>query len=153
MIPRTMFTLVFLVGLSNCGFGLGTPRYIESAYHKGDVALVRHGTVVPLCIDSNDYPGVIRAVSDLQGDIERVTGKLPAIVRDTAGLSVDTVIIGTIGKNAIIDQLVQNGKLDVAPIFGKWESFLIQSVDLSASGPKHALIIAGSDKRGTIYGI
>jgi hypothetical protein len=147
-----MLMTVFLAGFTTCVFGLG-PRYVENVYHQGDFALVRHGKTVPLCIDDHDYPGVIRAVSDLQRDIERVTGKLPAIVRDPAGRATDTVIIGTIGKNAIIDQLVRDGKLDVTPIFGKWESFLIQTVDLSAPGPKRALVIAGSDKRGTIYGI
>jgi len=41
----------------------------------------------------------------------------------------------------------------VTAIAGKWESFLIQVVPKPLPGVASALIIAGSDKRGTIYGI
>lgn len=56
------------------------------------------------------------------------------------------IIIGTIGKSAEIDALAAAGKIDVSAIDGKWESFTIQEAD-------GKIIIAGSDKRGTIYGI
>lgn len=57
-----------------------------------------------------------------------------------------TAVIGTIGKSEVIDSLIEKGRLDVSEIEGKWESFTIQNVD-------NKLVIAGSDKRGTIYGI
>lgn len=56
------------------------------------------------------------------------------------------VIIGTLGKSKTIDTLAQSGALNVSEIDGKWESFTVQNVD-------NTLVIAGSDKRGTIYGI
>ena len=51
------------------------------------------------------------------------------------------------------DRLIRERKLDVAPVAGKWESFVIQVVPQPLPGVDSALIIAGSDKRGTIYGI
>lgn len=63
----------------------------------------------------------------------------------TGGTDAD-IIIGTIGKSAEIDALAAAGKIDISEIEGKWESFTIQEVD-------GKIIIAGSDKRGTIYGI
>lgn len=56
------------------------------------------------------------------------------------------IIIGTIGKSAEIDALAAAGKIDISEIEGKWESFTIQETDGKT-------VIAGSDKRGTIYGI
>ena len=56
------------------------------------------------------------------------------------------IVVGTIGKSAEIDALVSEGKLKVDDINGKWEAFTIQNVDGD-------IVIAGSDKRGTIYGI
>ena len=56
------------------------------------------------------------------------------------------VVVGTIGRNRQIDEWAKQGKLDVSAIEGKWESYLIQTVDGN-------LVIAGSDKRGTIFGI
>lgn len=56
------------------------------------------------------------------------------------------VAIGTIGESKAIENLALQGKLDVSEIEGKQESFTIQRVD-------NTIVIAGSDKRGTIYGI
>lgn len=64
----------------------------------------------------------------------------------TANLSGCDIVIGTIGKSAAIDSLIASGKLNVSEIEGEWEAFTVQAVD-------GALVIAGADKRGTIYGI
>ncbi|AHE53030.1 glycosyl hydrolase 115 family protein [Sphingomonas sanxanigenens] len=63
------------------------------------------------------------------------------------------VLIGTLGHSRLIDQLAASGRIDVAPIRGKWESYTIQTVRNPAPGIREALVIAGSDKRGTIFGI
>src|SRR4029078_1043520 len=63
------------------------------------------------------------------------------------------ILIGTIGRSAIIDQLATAKKIDTSSIAGKWESYLIQVVADPLPGISSALVIAGSDKRGTIYGI
>ena len=62
------------------------------------------------------------------------------------------VIAGTIGHNPLIDALVQRGKVDVREVSGKWESYVLQTVENPMPGVERALVIAGSDKRGTIYG-
>jgi Glycosyl hydrolase family 115/Gylcosyl hydrolase family 115 C-terminal domain len=63
------------------------------------------------------------------------------------------VIIGTLGKDRRIDELIRAGKLDATAIRGRWECFLTQVVTEPWPGVKRGLVIAGSDKRGTIYGI
>ncbi len=60
--------------------------------------------------------------------------------------------MGTIGHSALIDGLVRAGKLDVKPITGKWESYTISTVKDPMPGVSAALVIAGSDRRGTAYG-
>ncbi|KAK4159432.1 hypothetical protein QBC43DRAFT_381881 [Cladorrhinum sp. PSN259] len=66
----------------------------------------------------------------------------------------DTVIIaGTIGKSSIIDALIESGAIDVSETKGKWESFTSQVVENPVPGTPKALVIAGSDPRGTIFGI
>lgn len=62
-------------------------------------------------------------------------------------------MVGTIGKSRYIDSLVKEGKLDLASIDGKWESFIIKVVKNPMKGVDRALVIAGSDRRGTSYGI
>ncbi len=79
-------------------------------------------------------------------DMEPLTGVQGPVVTRTADLSGADVVIGTLGKSGTIDALAESGKLDVSEIDGKWEAFTVQNVD-------GTVVIAGSDKRGTIYGI
>ena len=63
------------------------------------------------------------------------------------------IIAGTIGHSKLIDELIDAGKLDVSAIDGKWESFTTQLIDEPVPGCPKAVVIAGSDPRGTIFGI
>jgi hypothetical protein len=144
--------------LANAAFphvckALGQAHYIDFKHQPGDVILVQGKQVAPLYVDSGDYPGVARAATDLSQDIERVTGRLPAVVPEQSALGLAAVIIGTVGKSALIEQLIREHRIDVADLQGKWESYLIQTVAHPFPGISSALVIAGSDKRGTIYGI
>jgi len=119
----------------------------------GAFPLVQNQCAAPVVVSSDDYPGVHRAAADLQADVERVTGARPDLIDKGRLLARIAVIAGTIGKSPVIDHLVASGKLDVRSIAGKWESFVIATVAAPMPGVDQALVIAGSDKRGTIYGI
>jgi hypothetical protein len=136
-------------------FASGQQRYVTTDWHTGDFSLVKQKVAAPLYVDTSDYPGVIRAVGDLQQDILRVSGTSPAILNSPHPHISGTrpVIIGTLGRSAAIDELIRAGKLDTRPIAGKWESFMIQVVESPFPNVAQCLVIAGSDKRGTIYGI
>jgi hypothetical protein len=131
-----------------CLFAIGQPQYVAATRTPGAFPLVDAKTAAAIYVDPADWPGVIRAASDLRADVARVTGLTP-----TSALAPAAVIAGTLGKSPIIDRLVRDHKLDVTKIAGKWESFLIQVVPRPAPGVASALIIAGSDKRGAIFGI
>ena len=119
----------------------------------GAVALAQNGRAAKLYVDPSDYSGVIRAAGDLRADIARVSSAQPALAKDGKPAGADIVIIGTIGKSALIDQLIKSGALDVSAIKGKWEGWQVQTLSKPLPGVERALVIAGSDKRGTIFGI
>ena len=96
---------------------------------------------------------MIRAAADLADDIHKVSGVSADLVHSTQDFHPRPILIGTIGKSAIINRLVADRKIDITPIAGKWESYLTQVVTNPMPGVESALVIAGSDKRGTIYGI
>ncbi|HEY5218448.1 MAG TPA: glycosyl hydrolase 115 family protein, partial [Gemmatimonadaceae bacterium] len=127
--------------------------YVAHSPGAGRFALSVAGKSAPLYISHDDYPGVVRALHDLHDDIGRVTGAPPAVAVDAFPSARDVVIAGTLGRSPIIDSLVRAGRLDVSAVAGKRETFLLQTVDHPRPGVDRALIIAGSDKRGTIYGI
>jgi hypothetical protein len=135
------------------GFALGQIRYVETAGSPGSFPIVQNRTAARLLVDTNDYAGVVRAVGDLQLDVARVTSQAPEVIHDMNRAGTNVILIGTIGHSRFVDALVRDGKLDVASIRGQWESFLIQVVRDPLPGVTAALVIAGSDKRGTIYGI
>lgn len=127
--------------------------FVGQDYQPGDFRLVLDGVVADLYAERDAYPGVKRALMDLRDDIHRVTGCLPKVKTDGAELVHETVIVGTIGKSPLIDSLAASGKLDTAGVAGKWEAYVIQAVPNPMPNVELGLVIAGSDKRGTIYGI
>ncbi len=147
-----MILFLFLALVQN-GFAVGQPSYIEHTSASGSFPVVQNHAASALFVDTNDFPGVVRAAGDLQSDIGRVTDSKPAIVSADAATAAPAIIIGTIGRNQVIDRLIQDHKLDVSRVSGQWESFVIQTVPQPFPGVATALVIAGADKRGTIYGI
>jgi hypothetical protein len=125
---------------------IGQVPYILTKAAPGAFPIVEGKTAASIQVDAADWPGVARAARDLQADIARVTGV-------TALTSANVIIVGTIGKSALVDQLIREKKIDVTEVAGKWEAFAIQVVSKPLPGVASALVIAGSDKRGAIYGI
>jgi len=100
---------------------------------------------------NDDYKGIHIALNTLASDIEMICGMRPNVTLDAQNINGISVIAGSIGKSPIIDTLIEEGKLNVSNIKGKWESYIIQIITNENQQPQ--LVIAGSDKRGTIYGI
>jgi len=96
---------------------------------------------------------VKKSTEFLAGDIERVTNIKPDISSSDRVENKNPIIIGTVGNNPLINQLVANKKLDVSPIINQWERFIIQTIDNPFPGVKQALVIVGSDRRGAAYGV
>ena len=105
--------------------------YISFSATPGGFPLVADGTAAPIVVSSADRPGVVRVVDDLQADVERVTGVKPAVATDDVPAQSDVVLVGTIGKSPLIDELVGAGKLDVG----------LEVAD----DPDHARVVARAD--------
>ena len=147
------FALTFFIPFSQCAFASGNELYVTSKKGNAQFVLSENGKSAPLYISSKDYPGVIRALNDLQEDIDRVTNAKPEVSLDKIPHASEIVIAGTLGKSSVIDKLISDKKINVDNIKGQWDAYQIQVVENPLPNVKRALVIAGSDKRGTIYGI
>lgn len=125
--------------------------YVVTTPRPGSFPLVAGGVAAPIVVSGTDHPGVVRVTGDLRDDVERVTGVRPEVTHEVPRNSAP-VLVGTIGKSPLVDDLIERGKLDVRGIAGKWETSLQQVVEHPLPGIRRALVIAGSDQRGTIYG-
>jgi hypothetical protein len=148
-----LLSVLCFFGFLSHAFGLGQTAYVETDESSGSFAIARDNFAAKLYVDSHDFAGVIRAAGDLQADVARVTGVKPKLLHRKDRVAGDTIIIGTLGHSELIDALVSAHKLDASSIAGKWESFLTEVVADPCPGVSNALVIVGSDKRGTIYGI
>lgn len=98
--------------------------------------------------EAQALPGVKRVAGMVKQDIELVTGVSPAGITSGQG-SGCAVLYGTIGHSPMLDALEAAGKLDLNAIRGKWECYSFQVIENPLAGIGAALVIAGSDKRGT----
>jgi Glycosyl hydrolase family 115/Gylcosyl hydrolase family 115 C-terminal domain len=147
---KLFFIMSCLIGCYDC-FAAGLGPIITKKYTPASFAIAEKEKSATLMVSENDWTGVKRAAQDLQGDVLKVTGLQTRLLVDQMASS--AIIIGTIGKSKLIDALIEKGKINVAGVAGKWESSLIQVVMNPLPGIDSALVIAGSDKRGTIYGV
>lgn len=105
--------------------------------------------------DASDYKVVNIAAQMLADDVERITTVRPAMALSTSTKKLPkgaAVIAGTVGHSRIIDELVRQKTIDVSAIKDKWESFVITTIERPKQGG-HLFVIAGSDRRGTAFGL
>lgn len=120
---------------------------------NGSFALITNSKPAALVYSSNDFVGVAKAMNYFRSDLKMVSGNDPSLNIDNLPAASQLIIAGTLGHSQLIDQLVSDKKLDLSELDGKWEQFIIQVVENAFPGVEKTLVIAGSDKRGTIFGI
>jgi hypothetical protein len=126
---------------------------VRSVPKPGDFTLASKNKTATVYVSSADAKVVKIAANDFAADVERVTVRKPDIKDENTQPGNNAIFIGTLGKNYLIDKMVQSGKLDVSRIGDKWESYLIAVVKNPMPGVANGLVIAGSDRRGTAYGV
>ncbi len=123
--------------------------------NESNVKIVTSGRAAPIYIDSEgkDFNGLKLVANSFAQDVNLVTGVIPTIVTDIKEIEGTAIIAGTIGNNKVIDALIAKGVLDVTEIKNKRECYKIQVVENFIEKVDKAIVIVGSEKRGTIYGI
>jgi len=127
-------------------------QFVSFQWTEGAVCLTNANGGV--ACDKSDYKGVLIATENLKSDLKKVIG------RDNIN-----IVVGTIGKSKMIDALAKKGAFNAKDLKGKNEKFIITVLEdgnKALKGLKGAdgkamtgavLVVAGSDKRGTIYGV
>jgi hypothetical protein len=145
--------LLFLAHASASPSDATDQNWVHDRYLKGDFVLVQGVRSADVLVAPDDFKVVRIAARDFADDVERVTGTKPRLTNQPAPASQYSVIIGTLGKSPLIDSLVSAGKLSVEQLRGKWESFVVVTVPNPLPNIAMGLVIAGSDRRGTAYGV
>ncbi len=118
--------------------------------------VLENGALAQLLAEDAAWEGVKRICAQVREDLELVTGRRCALrtgAEDCAGPTL--VLAATAGRSPLLEKLEAAGLVSLADVAGKREVWLTQVLDrpLPELGAERVLLIAGSDKRGTIYGL
>lgn len=125
-------------------------NFVSFTSGNGLFALVKNGQTLNIVCSANEDEGVVMAIESLRNDIKSITGNAPDIQHATTDKQ--CVIIGTY-TSELIQRMMNAGKIKREALQGKTEKYLLQVINNPLKGIRRALVVAGSDKRGTIYGI
>ena len=120
--------------------------------NAGGFTLIAKSQPVALIVADSDKKGVLIAAQNLQKDFQRVCGKKAELLYAPTTSTKNCIIAGTL-QSPYIKQMVKARKIDEKELKGKVEKYVMTVVSNPVPGVDEALVIAGSDMRGTIYGI
>ena len=103
--------------------------------------------------DAQDFEVVKTTAGLFANDVKEVSGQILGVATTKEAPQKNCIIVGTLGHNEWIDQMIAKKKLDVEPLKNRWESYLVQLVRNPLPGVDKALVIVGSDRRGAAYGL
>ena len=103
--------------------------------------------------DAQDFEVVKTTAGLFANDVKEVSGQILGVATTKEAPQKNCIIVGTLGHNEWIDQMIAKKKLDVEPLKDRWESYLVQLVRNPLPGVDKALVIVGSDRRGAAYGL
>lgn len=141
--------IMLMLGIMLAVASEATEKFVAFDRKSGDFAIVKNGRPLAIYFDSNDHEGVAMAVESLRKDIEAVCGVAPEIVSEPQN---ECIIAGSL-KSPLISTLMEKRKINEAELRKKTEKYIISVIEKPVEGVNKALVIAGSDKRGAIYGI
>src|SRR5919206_3157712 len=142
------FTFIALLLLVN----LHAQNFISEKKEAGAFPVVAGNSATTIYTDASDDWLVQKAALLLQEDMEKVSGKKPALATTLPAKANNIIVIGTLDKSALLKQLVQQKKLNIVNK-GKWDGYTIQVISNPFKGIDNALVIAGNNKRGAAYGV
>lgn len=117
---------------------------------NNDFAIVSANQKAAILVEEKEQKVVHIAAEILADDVFSITNKRLIVSKNNSEI---TIMAGTIGQSKWIDNLVSKQKIDVADVKGKWETYKIQVVENPTAAIKKALVIVGSDRRATAYGL
>ncbi|MCL2722162.1 MAG: glycosyl hydrolase 115 family protein [Treponema sp.] len=103
-------------------------------------------------VEKEAFEGVKRIAKKIAIDFKKIFGILPEISEEQKNCEY-SIIFATIGKSPLVNKLIKEGKYNISSIEGKREVYQIKLLDNVFEGISKTLLICGSDKRGTIYGM
>ncbi|MBW0177921.1 glycosyl hydrolase 115 family protein [Sediminibacterium sp.] len=142
---RTVFLIIAcIVSVTLTGQAIFSPTSTGNSFALGNTVIY---------VDKSEEALVHLTATLLQKDIKSVTGitaEITATVPENTGT---LILLGTIGKSALLQTLEAKKLVTTKEILNKWEAYHLQTISNPLKGITNAIVIAGADKRGLAYGV
>lgn len=119
----------------------------------GAFPLVEGRTAANILIDKGDAEVVGIVAQAVASGIKQITGITPRVIHSAPNKAKALIIAGTLGHSLFIDDLIKRKKLNTADLINKWETYKLITLSSPFPGVDKALVVIGSDRRGTAYGL
>jgi hypothetical protein len=158
MIIKQTIAIVLTLALLSASALAGSPLPMagiarEARVDASDFRLFDGTHTADVVVDGADSKTVKLAAGLFCDDIGRIGGTKARLVNDIGTAAADCVIVGSMKESGLIKKLASEGRIDLREIEGQWEACVVATVDKPFAGIERALVIAGSDRRGTAYGL
>ena len=148
-----IFVCLFIVGLTaNEVFACTTPASYCADKHETSFPLIENSHPARVIVETTNDVAVQRAAKSFAEDLKRISGRAVSLKHDKKNMGKSAVIIGVYGQSSLIDELINQGKLDISEIKNQWEAFKITVIKNPWPKVDQVLVIVGSDRRGAIFG-
>ncbi len=148
-----LFAVAVLLLLPGTALACDEPVAPCASEREGALALIASGRALPVVVEPAADPAVKWAAGMFAQDLGRVGGSPAAVVPDVPQGAPAVVIVGIAGEGGLVDRLAAAGRVDLSAVSGRWEAFGQFVVDDPLPGVPRALVVAGADRRGAIYGL
>ncbi|MGC8751879.1 glycosyl hydrolase 115 family protein, partial [Hydrotalea sp.] len=147
---KNVFIFIFACAISTI---LHAQNIVAFTQQKDNWQLWNNNDPLYIYTDSTDDWLVQKSAAFLQSDLKAVTHKNIYITHNLSSVKGNVIIIGTIKASATLHKLAAEKKINLNSLQNQWEAFQIKTIQNLLSNKYHAIIIAGSDKRGAAYGV
>lgn len=126
---------------------------ISNEATKKSFPLVCQGEAASIYVSPAEDLAVKKVADIFMQDIENVTQVKGKVKYSDTFKDKRAIVLATIGKNKWVDKLIKSKKIDVSSIKNGWEQYMIVVLDKVQKNMEQTLLVLGSDKRGTAYGL
>lgn len=141
--------LLLLIALDTVGQDL---QFSEST-KSGAFPLIAGNQPLRLLTDAKDAKVVAISAAAFAGDYALLSKNAKLEISNRSDWKGNRIVVGTVGQSAFIDTLIRLGKIKADSLKGQWERFSIKVMQNPFSPAHRLLVVAGSDRRGTAFGL
>jgi len=151
MMNGPVMTRVRSAGATCAAFLMAGALFAQDTKSRAVIDVVKDAKPAYIVLAKSEHKGVLAAAKDLQRDITKITGVTPNIVHSLGETWGKCIVLGSADCPEGAALLGSVG-VGVEELKGKWEVFKYRVLN-SVGGKAQVLAIAGSNVRGTVFGV